>query len=70
MNDYNVMGKYDLRDFPDYKAKQEAQIEMRKSWNFKNFMKNDPKALAEMKVNNPKRFSQLFKNQYGKAPIL
>ena len=64
------MAQYELKDYKSYQDKQAGHAKERETWTFKDFMKKDGKALAKMKVENPNLFSQLFKNEYGKYPIL
>jgi len=64
------MANYEIKDYPSYKAKLQGQAKEQETWTFKDFMKKDGKALARMKIEKPQLFAQLFKNQYGKFPIL
>ena len=62
------MANYAIGDYKSFEAKQQTHATERVNWTFKDYMKNDSKALAEMKVNDPKKFSLLFRNQYGSFP--
>ena len=64
------MAYYEMRDFKSYAEKQNYKNSLVKTWTFKDFMKNDPKALQRMKDKEPKLFSELFKNEYGVFPKL
>ncbi len=41
-------------------------VDERAKWNFKDYMKNDPKGLKEMKENDPEAYTELYDSTYKK----
>ena len=51
-------------------ATEEEEDDTHKGWNFVDFQKKDPAALAAMKENNPDQYKALYKKQFGSEPKL